>query len=95
MALLFFLIYFDQSISTEDYNNGIIFLWIFGLTTIVLTIHGIYHFSVCKSKHLELLEKYGEDYKTLLKEKLNYGSIRISLFKSWEDYEEDLKKMTE
>ena len=80
MALFFPLIYFDQDISTEDYNKSIIFLWILSLTTIVSIIHGIYHFAVCKSKHLELLERYGDDYKTLLKEKLNYSSIRGSMF---------------
>ena len=95
LAVLCSIYLYDQNISKEDYNKGIILLWIIGLTAIISVIYGAYHFSVCKSKHLELLEKYGDNYRTLLKEKLNYSSIRGSLFKSWEDYEEELKSMTE
>ena len=85
-----------QNISAEvAYNQGIKILWLVGLCTIPATVHGWYQFSVCKSKHLELLERYGDDYKTLLKEKLNYSSIRGSMFVYWQDYEEDLKRMKE
>ncbi len=60
------------------------------IVVLVSTMWGAYNFYRCQTKHYELLEKYGEDYKKILKRDLNRSSIRMYFFRAWENFDEEL-----